>query len=277
MTNVNDAAREAAESFRRKQGKGEQPSGDSHMFILMDESGSMMGLEEAVIGGCNQFMHEAADVAGARVWLAMFDATPEEPRTRFKVRRKRVAKMRPLVPGDYRPRGMTPLNDAIVDSVVALDKATEKDDTVFLAIITDGLENASETSTDEVRRLLEKREAAGWGIVFLGANQDTIRTAAEFGMHRPGRAFNFDAEPASVRRSMTEVSRMAHYRSKMGPGVRGRNLYDEMVEGRYAETGGHFGGEEEGDGDSESDAGKSPSPRRDRRAPGKSPRSPRRP
>lgn len=284
MTDVQEAARKAAKQMRQvaeKNGRakaknrsagvgdggregaaaGEPPRGRRHMFVLMDESGSMNGLEEAVVTGCNEFMREVADVRRSRTWLAMFDKSPGEPRTRFLLRAMRRRDLRPLAIRQYNPRGMTPLNDAIVDAVVALDHAAEPQDTVFLAIITDGMENASETSTDEVRRLLKDREAAGWGIVFLGANQDTVRTAADYGMNRPGRAFNFDATREGVAASMCTVSHLARSRSAMAPGARGREMYDAIAETQFNERGGRADG---GDEDAGSRGGPQGSPRRRR-------------
>jgi hypothetical protein len=85
------------------------------------------------------------------------------------------------------------LSSGLAASIAALDAATGEEDIVFLAGITDGLENASEHSTESIKQLLKAREEKGWSVVFVGANQDTMGTAAEFGVDKRGRAYNFDA------------------------------------------------------------------------------------
>lgn len=49
------------------------------------------------------------------------------------------------------------------------------------------------------------RAACGWGLVFVGANQDTAETARNYGMHEPGAAFDFDSAPQSVSASLRTV------------------------------------------------------------------------
>lgn len=222
--------------------------GSKHVFVLMDESGSMSGLEEAVTTGCNEFIYSFAEDRDAKIWLAWFDHSPGYDRTRFKVRGKPAADVEQLGPGDYSPRGTTPLNDAIADSVAALDAAAGDDENVFLAIITDGFENASEHSTGSIRRLLSAREEKGWGIVFLGANQNAAGTAAEFGMTKPGAAFNFHATDANVRISMRNASEFAKLRMKRAAGRAGRELYDEEIASEHSRLNGWIDQDEESTG-----------------------------
>lgn len=200
----------------------------------------MSGLEEAVTTGCNEFIYSFAEDPDAKIWLAWFDHSPGQDRTRFKVRGETAAGVKHLAPGDYSPRGTTPLNDAIADTVAALDAAADDDENVFLAIITDGYENASEHSTESIRRLLSAREEKGWGILFLGANQNAAETAAEFGLVKPGRAFNFDASDEKVRTSMKNVSDVAKMRLAKDAGVAGRELYDEEIAAVHERRGGRI-------------------------------------
>jgi uncharacterized protein with von Willebrand factor type A (vWA) domain len=209
-----------------------------HVFVLMDESGSMDGLEESVTTGCNEMIHKFRNDKDARIWLAWFDKSPGARRTRLKIRGEKAGEVSQLKPSDYRPRGLTPLNDAIADAVAMLDAAAGEEDVVFLSIITDGFENASEHSTASIKQLLMQREEQGWGIVLIGANQNTVETAAEFGMDRPGRAFNFDADEQSVRASMRNVSKVAEYRTKREAGKKGLEEYDKEVAELFMKDGG---------------------------------------
>lgn len=203
--------------------------GSKQIFVLMDESGSMQGLEEAVTTGCNEFIHEFVEDPDAQIWLAWFDQSPGETRTRLKIKGEPAREVKPLMPADYSPRGLTPLNDAIADCVSLLDMAASDDEIVFFAIITDGMENASETSTASTKSLLTAREEAGWGIVFVGANQNANATAADFGMAKPGRAFNFRADEEGVKATMHGVAYLATSRGRAGKGRDGLAMYDEIA------------------------------------------------
>jgi hypothetical protein len=200
----------AQEAFANN--KKAQSKGSKHVFVMMDESGSMDGLQEAVTTGCNEFIHSFAEDPDAKIWLAWFDHSPGHDRTRFKVRGERAADVKHLMPGDYSP--------------------------------TDGYENASEHSTESIRRLLSAREEKGWGIVFLGANQNAVQTAAEFGMTKPGRAFNFDASDEKLRSSMKNVSDVAKMRMEKEAGLAGRELYDAEVAAEYTRRDGRIDGDE---------------------------------
>jgi uncharacterized protein YegL len=221
MSRSQNSAKDAITAHKEKKAKGTK-----HVFVLMDESGSMHGLEEAVTTGCNEFIHEFKDDPDVRIWLAWFDHTPGEDRTRFKVRGKKAAKVKQLTAVDYCPRGTTPLNDAIADSVSALDAASGDDDIVFLAVITDGMENASEHSTKAIKSHLTARKDKGWSVVFVGANQNTVGTAAAYGVDKLGRAFNFDANRESTRKSMKGLSNIATARLSKAPGKAGLDEFD---------------------------------------------------
>src|SRR5207244_12875104 len=112
---------------------------------------------------------------------------------------------------DYSPRGMTPLNDAILHLLSALDKKVADDETVFMAIITDGLENASEADATAVQAAIKKYEKKGWGFVYLGADHDAETTAASIGLGRKGQAFSFNK--TGVKSTMRSTSSMAHAHS----------------------------------------------------------------
>lgn len=235
MAKTENDAKKAVEGLKGKQKKG----GKTHLFVLMDETGSMHGTEEAVVTGCNEFLHSFKDQKGVRVWMGLFDAHPGEPRLRLIRQNEKIKNVADLTMADYKPRGMTPLNDAIADSVQALDKVVSKDDTVFLAIITDGGENSSEISGEAVKKLLTDREQQnGWGIVFLGANQNAERTAAGYGLVGQGKAFNFKATKGGVKGTMRSVTHLARSRSAAPAGVQGLRQYEEQASVLYAATGG---------------------------------------
>jgi Mg-chelatase subunit ChlD len=167
-----------------------------HVSVLIDESGSMGGREEAVTTGFNGFLAELRDgeaKAKARVSLAMFDLSGNEPVTRVKVDNVPLPEVTDIAAMDYRPRGATPLNDAVVATIRRLDKRIDRGDRAVMVVLTDGYENASETTTRHLRKLVLEKERAGWEFIYLGANQDSWAESQKFAMAAPGKSFDFDA------------------------------------------------------------------------------------
>ena len=63
-----------------------------------------------------------------------------------------------------------------------MDKRVKKGHRAMLVILTDGLENASETSSADVRKLIHAREKRGWEFIYLGANQDAWAESQRIGL-----------------------------------------------------------------------------------------------
>src|SRR5690606_21084328 len=87
----------------------------------------------------------------------------------------------------------------------------ERPEKVIVAILTDGLENASRDYTYErVAGAIKGRQAEDWAFVFLAANQDAIAGAAKVGIQKQD-AFGFVADAAGTgvafARMADEVSR----------------------------------------------------------------------
>ena len=180
--------------------RGEAPD-TFHVSLLIDESGSMTGNEAAVIGGVNEFVAKlAADENGTKVLatLATFDLSGGEPVVRAKFESIPVAEAGTLGPGDYMPRGATPLNDAVLGAVRALDERVGEGHRAMMVVLTDGLENASETSSDDVRKLIVEREKRGWEFIYLGANQDSWAEGRKIGIADRGKHFDYVPSPAGV-------------------------------------------------------------------------------
>jgi Mg-chelatase subunit ChlD len=149
-----------------------------HISVVLDRSGSMATIADDIVGGFNEYLAEQRQVEGrVRVTLAQFDS--QDP---FEVLINGVdlREVTDLDRSSYRPRGGTPLFDAIgrmiakidADSAARTEVGAPEEDQVVL-IVTDGLENASrEHSRQMIFDLIEARRGRGWVFVFLGANQD---------------------------------------------------------------------------------------------------------
>jgi uncharacterized protein YegL len=179
-----------------------------HVALLVDESGSMGHMHGAVIAGVNEFINDlkADPSKSTRILasLAMFDLVGGEPPVRVHFSDLPLRKVRMLGPSDYAPRGSTPLNDAVSRTIGALEKLArpksgkKKTDRVMIVILTDGLENASETTSAELRKLIHAKEADGWEFVYLGANQDTWAATEGIGLAQRGKHFAWEASAGGV-------------------------------------------------------------------------------
>lgn len=152
--------------------------------FCLDESGSMQGIRQQTIDGFNEYINDLRKQEGeTRISLTMFsdisgslsgerDAATYRPYV-FAADLRVLA---PLTLDAYRPRGNTPLYDAIGHTVTSLASwlgAQPNKWTVLFVIQTDGKENASKEYTrEQVFSLIREKEASGWKFIYLGADQD---------------------------------------------------------------------------------------------------------
>ena len=179
-----------------------------HVWFLIDRSGSMSGLEGDVVGGFNSFVEEQRSQAGeCRLTAVQFDnQNPYE----VMLDAIQIGSVPDMKPSDYRPRGMTPLFDALGNLIQAADhhgEASEQPEEQIVVVFTDGMENASTTWTREALfDLIDKRKASGWTFVFMGANQDSYATGGILGFD-PGSTQNFRSDSIGTRASWQSVGR----------------------------------------------------------------------
>lgn len=85
---------------------------------------------------------------------------------------------------EYEPRASTPLLDAVAEGVRVLDTKSNPAERRVLAIMTDGLENASKEHTKEtIKALLERKQKdEGWLVVYLGTGHDAWAQAGQMGL-----------------------------------------------------------------------------------------------
>ena len=185
--------------------KTEKQSETVHVSVLIDESGSMGGREEAVAAGFNAFLEELRDGEAnsrSRVSLTMFDLSAPEPITRVKVDNVPLEEVTGITAPDYRPRGMTPLNDAVAKTIRRLEKRVGEGDRAIVVVLTDGYENCSRMSSSKLRKRIIAKESEGWQFIYLGANQDSWAESQKIAMAAPGRSFDFDANDTGVADAM---------------------------------------------------------------------------
>lgn len=158
----------------------------TELVFILDQSGSMSGLESDTIGGFNSMIErQKKETGSAVVSTVLFNNRSTVIHDRLPL--DEVIRMSEK---DYCPQGCTALLDAVGDAIHHIGnvhKYARKEDvperTLFV-ITTDGQENASSRySYDKVKSMIERqKEKHGWEFLFLGANIDAAAEAKRFGI-----------------------------------------------------------------------------------------------
>ena len=147
------------------------------LIIVLDRSGSMEQARADHEGGLRSFVCDSQNLAGdVRLTFVRFDsADPCEVVFEAKPIREVKPEQLTLV-----PRGGTPLLDAVGESLTRFGVFPGP---VICMVITDGQENQSRKwEKDGVQKLVKDREAAGWKVLYLGANVDEFAEARTLGV-----------------------------------------------------------------------------------------------
>ena len=146
-----------------------------HSYILLDRTGSMSNLWDEALTSVNAYAAAVGEAGEGEtalletsVTLAVFDA---QDGLQYDVLRENVAPddWQAVTSDEVSPRGMTPLFDAIGRIISTAE--SDNPEKAVIVIMTDGLENSSREITHEgARAALDRVEAKGWEVVFLGAD-----------------------------------------------------------------------------------------------------------
>lgn len=155
------------------------------IMLLIDRSGSMDRIRRAAEDGINEFIRgqSGAGTPGHRtIRIAKFDNQYDAV----------CESLDPagIEPFQLAPRGSTALLDAMGRAInefgeeLAALPEHERPGTVILAVMTDGLENASREHTwDQIKVMVQRQEHEfGWQVLYLGANQDAIEVGSKLGV-----------------------------------------------------------------------------------------------
>ncbi len=175
--------------------------GLTEIVFILDESGSMSGLEKDTVGGFNSFIGRQRNVEGeALVSVVLFSGS-----SKVLYDRTELSKIKPMTEKQYCPEGCTALLDAVgnaVNHIRTIHKYAREEDlpekTVFV-ITTDGEENSSREFTyRKVKDLIERQQKdCGWEFIFLGANIDAGEEAARIGID-PDQAVRYECDSAGT-------------------------------------------------------------------------------
>ena len=158
---------------------GAGSDGVLHVAFVLDRSGSMEAVAEAVVEGYNDYLGELRAQGGETLYsLTTFNTSFEhvcvgEPLERAPELDHRL----------YRPDGMTALYDAIAHTVLETDRRLQAqgrgEEKVLVVVMTDGLENSStDYDAHAIAELVRGYdERPNWTFVYLGAGHESIAEA----------------------------------------------------------------------------------------------------
>lgn len=149
--------------------------------FILDESGSMGSIVDSVITGFNEYVQGLK----SRKEEVLFSFTKfDSDHVEIVEDMEQVKNVAPLTLATYRPGAATPLYDAVVETVEKLKEKVNDKQAIIVAIMTDGLENASQKHNQKcLQDLIHNLEHKGnWTFVFMGANQDSWAVAQNFGI-----------------------------------------------------------------------------------------------
>ena len=158
----------------------------TELVFILDRSGSMASMKEEAIGGFNAFLEEQQKLEGeANLTLVLFDNEYKKLYDGVDIK-----KCATLNENTYVPRGTTALLDAIgrtmndVGQRLASMAETERPSKVLVAVLTDGMENASQDyQKAKINEMItHQTDKYSWQFLFLGANQDAIGEGMSLGI-----------------------------------------------------------------------------------------------
>jgi hypothetical protein len=151
--------------------------------FLLDRTGSMESVKAQTIAGFNAYLSGLqAEEADISLSLIQFDSMSID----VICANAPVKEVQPLTEATYQPRASTPLIDAAVKTIRAVETAVAERTVapkVVVTFQTDGEENCStEHDWIELNLLIKDKAAQGWQFNFLGAGIDAYSQGARMGL-----------------------------------------------------------------------------------------------
>ena len=179
----------------------------AHALLIVDCSGSMNSHREQTIQSVNSFLEvqKESDVE-TKITTCFFNDIVKTNQP------KMVLDHGELTLNEYHCLGSTALFDAIGHTITTHQPTS--DEVTMVAIMTDGMENASKDySLADVRRLIEEKTNEGWLFTFLGADLSSSRDADDIGIKKENQKFFKKTDMKNV---IDDVSRRFNQR-KLSP------------------------------------------------------------
>jgi hypothetical protein len=158
--------------------------------FVLDETSSMWGVRDATIDGFNEYLSTLKSDEKVNFLFSLTKFNSEKVDTVNVC--DPVSKVKELNHATYGPNGMTPLYDAIGQTVIETEKRLKEikgKPSVLCVIQTDGQENCSrEFNLEKIRSLISEKEKDGWTFLYLGADQNAWQSGSFIGISKDNTA-----------------------------------------------------------------------------------------
>ena len=157
----------------------------TELVFILDMSGSMSDLTGDTIGGFNSMLRsQKGGQDRAFVTTYVFNNS-----SRILHDRRPIDEIPDLTGKDYCPSGCTALMDCMGEAITHIEQIHRyvrpedvPEKTLFI-ITTDGMENASHRySSEEIKKMVERKTEEGWEFIYLAQNIDAAETAKNYGI-----------------------------------------------------------------------------------------------
>ena len=213
---------------------GARPDVPASLVIIeavVDRSGSMSTLGSVPATGVMNFITQHQELARRNKTKTLFTLTTFDDTAETPIDAVNLRAWLPPTPNALAqmvaPRGLTRLVDTFMERLHALERRLTRfhralsrqvrdlkpKAVAILLVITDGQDNYSTTFTAaDLNKRVRAARSKGISVIFMGANQDAIGTAATYGVS-PNSALTFGATPqaagAAFRASGTGIGAVA--------------------------------------------------------------------
>ena len=171
-------------------------------LIVLDESGSMDDIREQALTGVNETIQTIRQAQkenpadNQMLSFVTFDQGGDRPDVRLIIDNQKIENVQDVKPEQYN----------------RLQKVVKEGDHVLVTIVTDGYENASRHYPGAmIKELVDSLSAKGWVFTYIGANQDSARTAKGLGI-KCTMDFKATIEGSSVMWDRVRSSRREYYK-----------------------------------------------------------------
>lgn len=161
-------------------GVGAAPPWLVGVMVLLDRSGSMATICDAMEGAWRDFLHLQREIGTNGLWLTVHQFDGEGYDVVYD--RAPLADVGAL---NLRPRGSTPLRDALWEFAdharAVIDDPADQTERLLLVVITDGEENASTKGYTwaQVRERLDGLESAQCEMIWMGTTEAAMEAEAQ--------------------------------------------------------------------------------------------------
>lgn len=174
--------------------------------FLLDRTGSMEAIRDDTIGGFNAYLDGLKGNGEAEIdfTLIQFDSVSID---KICVAAP-VAQVAKLTRDTYQPRASTPLIDAAVKTINAVEASllSAPAAKVVICIQTDGQENSStEHNWAELNALVKEKSGQGWQFNFMGVGIDAYDQGARMGI-APAATVAYDHRSAEATQAVFAAS-----------------------------------------------------------------------